>query len=114
YPGKILFVRHQALKGEVSDPKVRELADFAFSRLGSKFAPREILKIAMRIIDARVFGNRKTPKFLIPRDEFICSECVAGAFAKAGIKVPWDGLCFIAPSDFADDPDVSSGAKGDV
>ncbi|MBV9510415.1 MAG: hypothetical protein JO303_09060, partial [Caulobacteraceae bacterium] len=32
YPGKILFVRHQELKGDVSDPRVRALATFAFSK----------------------------------------------------------------------------------
>jgi hypothetical protein len=114
YPGKILFVRHKALSGDVTDPRVREVADFAFAKLGCKFAPGEILKIAMRIIDARLFGNRKTPRFLIPDDEFICSEFVAGAYAKAGLTVPWDGLGFIAPSDFADDAAISPVAQGDV
>ena len=114
YPGKILFVRHQELKGDVSDPRVLELARFAFSRLGCKFAPGEITKIAMRIADARLFGNRKTPQFLLPDDEFICSEFVAGAFAKAGIHIPWDGLGFIAPSDIANDPSLFPVAQADV
>jgi hypothetical protein len=114
YPGKILFARHQALAGDVADPRVRKLADFAFEKLGCKFAPGEILKIAMRIIDARLFGNRKTPKFLISDDEFICSEFVAGAFAKAGLPIPWDGLGFIAPNDIADDPNMQLVAQADV
>jgi hypothetical protein len=114
YPGKILFVRHQELKGDVSDPRVLELARFAFSRLGCKFAPKEIAKIAMRITDARLFGNRKTPKFLLSDDEFICSEFVAGAYAKAGMEIPWDGLGFVAPSDIANDPDLFPIAQADV
>ena len=52
YPGKILFVRHKKLKGDVTDPRVVEMAKFAFAKLGCKFAPGEIAKIAMRIIDA--------------------------------------------------------------
>jgi hypothetical protein len=114
YPGKILFVRHQALKGDVSDPRVLELARFAFGRLGCKFAPREIAKIAMRILDARVFGNRKTPRALITDDEFICSEFVAGAYAKADLAIPWDGLGFVAPSDIAEDPALYPIAQADV
>ena len=114
YPGKILFVRHDALNGDVSDPRVRELASFAFGRLGCKFAPREILRIAMRIIDARLFGNRKTPKVLLSHDEFICSEFVAGAYDKAGLPVPWDGLGFVAPSDIAADPQLTTVAQADV
>src|SRR5262249_52336011 len=38
YPGKILFVRHRGLKGDVSDPRVVEMAKFAFAKLGCKFA----------------------------------------------------------------------------
>jgi hypothetical protein len=114
YPGKILFIRHKSLSGEVSDPKVRDLADFAFGRLGCKFAPMMILRIALRIIDARLFGNRKTPKLFVARDEFICSEFVAGAYDKAGLTVPWDGLGFVAPSDIADDPSVTPVAQADV
>jgi hypothetical protein len=96
YPGKILFVRHRRLSGDITDPRVVDLAKFAFSKLGCKFAPGEIAKIAMRIIDARIFGNRKTPKVLIADDEFICSEFVAGAYDKAGLTIPWDGLGFVA------------------
>ena len=114
YPGKILFVRHEALKGDVSDPRVRKLAKFAFSRLGCKFAPKEIAKIALRIADARLFGNRKTPKVLLSDDEFICSEFVAGAYAKAGLAIPWDGLGFVAPSDIAEDPSLFPIAQADV
>jgi hypothetical protein len=114
YPGKILFARHEALAGDVSDPRVVDLAKFAFAKLGCKFAPGEITKIAMRIIDARVFGNRKTPKVLVPDDEFICSEFVATAYEKAGLHIPWDGLGFIAPSDIADDARFFPVAQADV
>ena len=114
YPGRILFARHRALSGDVSDPRVAELARFAFAKLGCKFAPGEIARIAMRIIDARLFGNRKTPTVLLPDDEFICSEFVAGAYHQAGLTIPWDGLGFIAPSDIADDESVFPLAQADV
>jgi hypothetical protein len=114
YPGKILFVRHQQLKGDVSDPRVLELAKFAFSRLGCKFAPKEIAKIALRIAGGRLLGDRKTPGFLNADDEFICSEFVAGAYAQAGLAIPWDGLGFVAPSDIAEDPSLFPVAQADV
>jgi hypothetical protein len=114
YPGKILFARHRELKGDPSDPRIIDMARFAFSRLGCKFAPGEIAKIAMRIADARLFGNRRTPKPLISDDEFICSEFVAGAYHKAGLSIPWDGLGFVAPSDIANDPNVYPIAQADV
>jgi hypothetical protein len=114
YPGKILFVRHHQLKGDASDPRVVELAKFAFGKLGCKFAPREIVKIAMRIADARLFGNRATPKALASDDEFICSEFVAGAYDRAGLTIPWDGLGFVAPSDIAEDDGLFPIAQADV
>ncbi len=51
------------------------------------------------------------PRFLGARDEYICSEYVAKCFAKAGLKIPWDGLGFVAPGDFALAPDVSAVAQ---
>jgi len=37
--------------------------------------------------------------------EFICSEYVARCYEQVGIEVKWNQLGFIAPSDFAADPD---------
>ena len=53
-------------------------------------------------------------KMLIPDDEFICSEFVAAAFQAAKVTIPWDGLGFIAPSDFANAPKVEALAQVDV
>ena len=44
------------------------------------------------------------PKFLGSKNEFICSEYAARCFEAVGIEILWDGLGFIAPSDFAKDP----------
>jgi len=51
---------------------------------------------------------------LLPANEFICSEFVAAAYWAAKVKVPWDGLGFIAPADFANDPKVKAIAQVDV
>ncbi len=114
YPGKILVVRHKELKGDATDPRVLELAKFAFSHLGCKFAPRKIFKIALRIVDARLLGNRKTPRMLLSDEEFICSEFVAGAYHKAGLTIPWDGLGFVAPCDIANDEGLYAVCQIDV
>lgn len=114
YPGKILLARHNAYGGGPECPKVRAMARFAFDHLGCHFAPKEITKIGLRIIGAHLFGKRHTPRMLLPDDEFICSEFVAKAYEAAGVKIPWDGLGFIAPSDFALDPDVVPLGQVDV
>ena len=114
YPGKILLARHDDISGDVEDPGLRALAKFSFDHLGCRFAGGEIVKIGMRIAEARLFKSHHTPKMLIPDDEFICSEFIAKAFEQAKIKVPWDGLGFIAPSDFANDPKMTALAQVDV
>lgn len=114
YPGKILLARHSAFAKGAEGRKLKPMARFAFDSLGDSFAPHEITKIGLRIVAAKVMGKRRTPRMLIPDDEYICSEFVARAFEAAKIKVPWDGLGFIAPRDFALDPKVVAIAQVDV
>jgi len=108
YPGKILLARDQRFEG-VDGKKRKAMYDFAFGSLGNRFAPAEILKIALRLLLGRT--GRKMPRFLGPKDEYICSEYVARCYAKAGLKIPWDGLGFVAPGDFALAPDVQAVAQ---
>jgi len=112
YPGKIILARHDEYAdkgGKHGSAAMKRLADFAVDRFGDPFAPGEIIKIGLRIIAGSL--NREMPKSLGPKDEFICSEYVAKCFDAVGIKVPWDGLGFIAPSDFAKDPNVRAIAQ---
>ena len=80
-----------------------------FDRFGDRFAPMEIAKIALRITFGRL--NREMPKFMGPKDEFICSEYVGKCMEALDIKIPWDGRGFIAPSDFACCPEVHALAQ---
>jgi hypothetical protein len=114
YPGKILLARHDALATHGASPALQAIGRFVFDELGSRFAPGEIAKIALRIAAGRLLGSRRTPAMLLPNDEFICSEFVAKAYEEAGLPIPWDGLGFIAPSDFAKDPRLSPIAQIDV
>jgi len=105
FPGKIILARHDdyAVKGgKEGSAAVKRLADFAVDRFGDPFAPGEILKIGARVVMGSL--NRKMPKALGPGNAFICSEYVAKCYETAGIAIPWDGLGFIAPADFARDP----------
>ncbi len=108
YPGKIVLARHDGYAGKGA-AGTRRLADFATDRLGDRFNPGETLKIATRIALGRT--GRKMPRFLGPKDEFICSEYVARCLHAAGIEIPWDGRGFIAPADFACDPDIRALAQ---
>jgi hypothetical protein len=108
YPGKILLARDQRVEG-LTPKKARAMYDFAFGCLGDRFAAGEIVKIAARLAFGRL--AHEMPRFLGAKDEFICSEYVAKCYAKAGLKIPWDGLGFVAPGDFALAPDVQAVAQ---
>jgi hypothetical protein len=105
YPGRIVLARHARLAAAGPETQ-RRVAQFAVDTLGDPFAPGEVLKIAARIIVGSI--NQKMPEAMQARDEYICSEFVAMCFEKAGLRIPWDGRGFIAPCDFAADPDVSA------
>jgi hypothetical protein len=105
YPGKIILARHDDYAdkgGKGGSATMKRLADFAVDRFGDRFAASQILKIAARICLGSL--NRKMPRFLGPKNEFICSEYAARCFKTVGIEIEWDGLGFIAPADFANDP----------
>jgi hypothetical protein len=112
YPGQILLARHEDYAekgGKQGSAAMKRLADFAVDRFGSPFAGAEILKIGARICLGAL--NVRLPRALGPKDEFICSEYVARCYRAIGIEIPWDGLGFIAPADFALDPKIRPVAK---
>jgi hypothetical protein len=112
YPGRILLARHRGFAATSAEQPLKRIADFAFDRLGDRFSHLETAKIALRVIVGRV--RVTMPRLLGPDDEFICSEYVARCFEAVGIKGPWDGLGFIAPSDIAADPDLDPVAQIDT
>jgi hypothetical protein len=112
YPGKIILARHADYAdkgGKSGSAPMRHLADFAVDRFGQPFAGTEILKIATRIMVGSL--DRKMPRSLGPKNEFICSEYVSKCFEAVGIQITWDGRGFIAPADFARDPKVRAIAR---
>ncbi len=100
YPGKILLARHDAIAAQAGTGIINRLSEYALDRLGTPYSNLETAKVGLRVAAGRL--NVKLPGRLMPDREFICSEYVARCFAHVGVKVPWDGLGFVAPSDFAD------------
>jgi hypothetical protein len=108
YPGKILLARHAGI-ADLSAARLRKLFDFAFGQLGDPFAGADIVKIGLRILLGRLAV--RMPTHLRPHGEYICSEFVAACFERVGVEVPWDGLGFVAPGDFAEAPEVEAIAQ---
>jgi hypothetical protein len=112
YPGKILLARHRAMEGiaqRAGHSPIVAMNAFAFDRLGDRFSSVEIFKIALRIAVGRL--DIKMPRILGADDEYICSEYIARCYQEVGIAPPWDTLGFIAPGDFAADPEVHAVAQ---
>ena len=108
YPGKIVLARHAKVAAAPAEA-IRKVAAFAVDRLGDPFDPLEVLRIAARVALGSL--DQKTPELLKARGEYICSEYVAACLDQIDVKPPWDGRGFIAPCDFAADPDVSAIAQ---
>jgi hypothetical protein len=106
YPGRIIVARH---RGMPSGDALKPLTNFAINAMGDRFSPLEIARIGARIAMGRL--DIHMPKGLRAKNEFICSEYVAGCFESVGVHIQWDGLGFIAPGDFAMDPNVDAIAQ---
>jgi hypothetical protein len=104
YPGKILVARHTALENGMSGEQAHAMTDFALDRLGYPYSPTELVRIGLRI--AAGLAGETLPGLLTPKNAYVCSEYVAGCFAKVGIDLVPDKEGFIAPADIANDPNV--------
>jgi hypothetical protein len=109
YPGRILVARHAGMAAREGGAHLRQMSEYAFDRLGTPYSNLETAKIALRVAAGRL--NLRMPGRLSPDDEFVCSEYVARCYAHIGLPVPWDGLGFVAPADFANDPALSAVAQ---
>jgi hypothetical protein len=108
YPGRVVLARHAKIAAKPR-PDIDRMAQFAIDQLGDPFDGLEVARIGLRIAMGRL--DRKTPGLFRARGEYICSEYVADCFEQIGVKPPWDGRGFIAPSDFAADPDLTAIAQ---
>ncbi len=104
YPGGMAIIRNSKFSELVTSAKLSELSRYAVDQFGYPYDKDEIAKIAARILASKVPFTPQQMEKIQPDREFICSEYVARCYAQAGIDVQWNQLGFIAPSDFAADP----------
>lgn len=104
YKGGLAIIRHKHFEERVDTAKLRELISFAVSWFGYPHDTDEIAKIAARILASKIpFGPDEMER-IQPDREFICSEFVARCYDHIGLPVDWNQLGFVAPADFAADP----------
>ncbi|MGC1303029.1 MAG: hypothetical protein WA840_11700 [Caulobacteraceae bacterium] len=111
FPGRLLLIRHREFEHQATPKRLIAMADFAVDRFGAPFSFREVVRIATRILLGAI--KVRMPGRLNPRTEYICSEYVGKCYERIGIQIPWDGRGFIAPCDFARDPDIEVVAQID-
>ena len=104
YPGGLAVIRNRNFTQSIDQDKLTELAQYAIDLFGYSYDKDEIAKIAARILSSKVPFTKKQMKKIAPDREFICSEYVARCYEHVGLTVQWNQLGFIAPSDFAADP----------
>jgi hypothetical protein len=104
YQGGLAVIRHRQFKKLTTEKKLKKLAHYAVEYFGHPYDKDEIAKIAAKIMGAKIPIIPKPKKKIKPDSELICSEYVARCYAEIGIQVKWNQLGFIAPSDFAADP----------
>lgn len=107
--GEILIARHKKFEAQATPKRLRAMGEFAADRLGAPFSSHEVAKIGLRIALGGL--GVRMPGRVQPKDDYICSEYVAGCYAALGIDIPWDGRGFIAPADFARDAGVAAVAR---
>lgn len=104
YPGGLAIIRNKNFAANLESKKLVELTQFAVDQFGYPYDKDEIAKIAARILASKVPFTKKQLKKIEPDREFICSEYVARCYEQVGLNVRWNQLGFVAPSDFAADP----------
>ena len=103
-PGGLAIIRNRNFAHLIDQNKLTDLAQYAIDLFGYSYDKDEIAKIAARILASKVPFTKKQMKKIKPDREFICSEYVARCYDHVGLTVQWNQLGFIAPSDFAADP----------
>lgn len=95
YEGRIMLARHHDVKRE----NIVKLSRSAVDLLGYPYGREEIVRIAARI-SLHSLGFHDTSHHFARR-EFICSEYTHACFKSIDVDIPFNGMGFIAPADFA-------------
>jgi hypothetical protein len=102
YPGKVLIARHTQFRAD----KIAQLSKQAVDLLGMPYHTEEILQIAARLGGQALHLSIRSDPIASHRKAYICSEYVAECYRSIGIAIPSNPAGFIAPADFARDPQI--------
>ena len=99
YPGRLLIARHARLSGKTLDAG---FGQFAVDRMGYPYHTDEIAKIAVHLAS----GGLALEQEFAEAKRFICSEYVNACYERLGVSIHKSHWHFVAPADFANDPNV--------
>lgn len=100
YRGNFILMRHLEFKDKVDFKKLGKLV---FDLQATRYDNREIFKIGLRIILNKL-GITKLLKIKFKannNNKYICSEAIKMLLSSFNIKIPFNKLGVITPSDFA-------------
>ena len=99
YPGRLLIARHAQLSGRTLNAG---FGQFAVDRLGYPYNTDEIAQIAVHLAS----GGLMLEQEFADAKRFICSEYVNACYERLGVSIHKSHWHFVAPADFARDPQV--------
>jgi hypothetical protein len=100
YPGRLLIARHAQVSGIALNPR---FGQFAVDLLGRPYHTDEIAQIAVHIASGGLAEERE----FADAKRFICSEYVSACFERFAVSVQRGHWHFVAPADFANDPNMN-------
>jgi permuted papain-like amidase YaeF/Yiix C92 family enzyme len=102
YPGRVLIARHAQFQPD----QITRLSRHAVDLLGTPYHTGEIIQIAARIGGHALHMKPPVMDNTPVKKAYICSEYAAECYRSVGIIIPGNSAGFIAPADFARDPQV--------
>lgn len=103
YKGRVAIARHRRFAQQATAAGMKAMSQFAVDRLACPYDEEEIGRITARIVGAKLGF---APDEMVRDNEFICSEYVYECYRRLDITIRNDHRGFIAPADFARDPEV--------
>jgi len=104
YGGRMVVLRHNSIDlTTLTADAFKEMAQFAVDRFGYPYDEEEIARITTRIVGSHL---GMSPAEMVRNKEYICSEYVYECYQRLGISIAYDKRGFVAPADFAKDPNM--------
>ena len=101
YPGRIALLGHARYPNGLPLAHETPIVRYAIDQLGYAYNKQEVLRLAARIMAAKLTRAELAAKGLAPQKELICSEFVSECLTQAGLGLLPNPYGFVAPADFA-------------